>query len=647
MKKRLVLGLFLLMAISCALSFVGCAPQELSCPINVKIKQRILTWDAVEGATGYAIEIKEFNDAQEKQEYTTTETSFAVVDVVAGRYDIGVKALGDGKKYADSSYMNINFKVQEGVESGKDEIGFFYKMMEDGTGYEVYRSASPKGVYGEKDSNVNYAHLLGDVKIPDFFDNYPVKRIADFAFSYLDTSGSYDPVLRQKCNVVTTGVELPKYLESIGKVAFKGCVELQKPIYVPDGVVIENAAFVDCIKLTEVRLPADLEELQGRTFTNVPLNSIELPQTLKKIGANCFECETWRPSDGDYVHVNSQLSSVTIPASVKEIGASAFEGREKLRNITILSKDLELFGYGVFKDTAWWDAQPEGLVYLGENREILYGYKGALSFDTLTVPDHAVCLVGGCLSGINARKIVLHDKVKLVGPSVFSMSSVEEFDWPKHLSDVPEYTFSGCTNLKDLSFFLDVFEGEEFGNTFAYNTVVEEVTIPSSIKVLDGSFSGCKALKTVNFSNGLETIKDSTFSNCTSLEEVYFPDTLKVMEGGVFRRSGLRIVVLPTSLEEMSPVNFNITNNLRWILYKGTKEQFKDITNSAKVLSEYYEFVYYYSESQPTEEGNYWRYVDGKATPWESVVVGDTRMTQPTTDTINCTQLPAIIKEEN
>jgi hypothetical protein len=28
------------------------------------------------------------------------------------------------------------------------------------------------------------------------------------------------------------------------------------------------------------------------------------------------------------------------------------------------------------------------------------------------------------------------------------------------------------------------------------------------------------------------------------------------------------------------------------------------------------EVVYYYSETEPSEPGNYWHYVDGEATPW-------------------------------
>ena len=39
---------------------------------------------------------------------------------------------------------------------------------------------------------------------------------------------------------------------------------------------------------------------------------------------------------------------------------------------------------------------------------------------------------------------------------------------------------------------------------------------------------------------------------------------------------------------------------------ESTNPKFGDATN------------YFYSETAPTEEGNFWHYVDGKPTPWKS-----------------------------
>ena len=61
------------------------------------------------------------------------------------------------------------------------------------------------------------------------------------------------------------------------------------------------------------------------------------------------------------------------------------------------------------------------------------------------------------------------------------------------------------------------------GNTFAGNTLLKEVHLPSLRSVPAGAvFSGCTALQTVEISSGLSgTLAANTFSGCTSLESVY------------------------------------------------------------------------------------------------------------------------------
>ena len=61
------------------------------------------------------------------------------------------------------------------------------------------------------------------------------------------------------------------------------------------------------------------------------------------------------------------------------------------------------------------------------------------------------------------------------------------------------------------------------GNTFAGNTLLKEVHLPSLRSVSSGAaFSGCTALEVVEISSGLSgTLANTTFSGCTSLESVY------------------------------------------------------------------------------------------------------------------------------
>lgn len=60
----------------------------------------------------------------------------------------------------------------------------------------------------------------------------------------------------------------------------------------------------------------------------------------------------------------NSLSSVTIPESVKSIGRSAFL-RTSLTSVTI-PESVTSIGNSAFSGTAWYNNQPNGLVYAGK-----------------------------------------------------------------------------------------------------------------------------------------------------------------------------------------------------------------------------------------------------------------------------------------
>ena len=94
-------------------------------------------------------------------------------------------------------------------------------------------------------------------------------------------------------------------------------------------------------------------------FTNITLTSVTIPGTVTKIGEGAFE------------YCNS-LTSVIISEGVKSIGHQAFYGSTNLSDITI-PKSVTWCDDNVFEETAWYNNQPDGLVYAGR---IAYKYKG-------------------------------------------------------------------------------------------------------------------------------------------------------------------------------------------------------------------------------------------------------------------------------
>ena len=92
-------------------------------------------------------------------------------------------------------------------------------------------------------------------------------------------------------------------------------------------------------------------------------------------------------------------------------------------------------------------------------------------------------------------------------------------------------------------------------------------------RIDDKAFYFCTSLTSVTISNNITSIGEDAFYNCTSLKTVYYKGTAA----------------------DWGKISINSNNtyltDAKW---------------------------YYYSESKPTESGNYWHYVDGKPTVWVS-----------------------------
>ena len=72
------------------------------------------------------------------------------------------------------------------------------------------------------------------------------------------------------------------------------------------------------------------------------------------------------------------LTSVTIPNSVTSIGSNAFYGCTSLTSVTI-PNSVTSIGESAFYNTAWYNNQPDGVVYAGK---VLYAYKGTMPANT-------------------------------------------------------------------------------------------------------------------------------------------------------------------------------------------------------------------------------------------------------------------------
>ena len=105
--------------------------------------------------------------------------------------------------------------------------------------------------------------------------------------------------------------------------------------------------------------------------------------------------------------------------------------------------------------------------------------------------------------------------------------------------------------------------------------------------------------------------------NCFSLTSITIPDRVTSIGGWAFSGCNrLTSITIPKGVKSISFLAFRGCSSLTNVFYKGTMKDFDNIM----ILfdNEYFESAtkYFYSEEAPTEEGNYWHYVDGVETIW-------------------------------
>jgi len=74
-----------------------------------------------------------------------------------------------------------------------------------------------------------------------------------------------------------------------------------------------------------------------------------------------------------------EITDLVIPDTITSIGAFAFYGLSYLTSVTI-PNSVTSIGFHAFYGTAWYDNQPNGLVYAGL---VAYEYKGTMPSNTV------------------------------------------------------------------------------------------------------------------------------------------------------------------------------------------------------------------------------------------------------------------------
>ncbi len=292
------------------------------------------------------------------------------------------------------------------------------------------------------------------------------------------------------------------------------------------------------------------------------------------------------------------LTSIEIPNSVTSIGEAAFNGCWNLTSIEI-PNSVTSIGSEAFTGTAWYDNQPNGLVYAGM---VAYRYKGTMPNNTnLILKDGALGIAVSAFSWCDGlTSIKIPNSVTSIGSLAFyGCDGLTSIKIPNSVTSIGSSAFSGCTGLTSIeipnsvtSIGSEAFSGcrgltsIEISNSvtsiswcaFYVCTGLTSIEIPNSVTSIGSeAFYGCTGLTSIEIPNSVTSIGEYAFCRCTGLTSIEIPNSVTSIGYHAFNGcTGLTsVTVLSTTPVSINSGTFSNTANATLYVPKGSKAAYE------------------------------------------------------------------------
>ncbi len=278
------------------------------------------------------------------------------------------------------------------------------------------------------------------------------------------------------------------------------------------------------------------------------LTSVVIPNSVTCIGAAAFyRC--------------SGLTFVEIPNSVSSIGGGTFYGCLGLTSVK-MGNSVTSIGAQVFYNTAWYNNQLDGVVYMDN---YLIGYKGKMPLNTsIEIKDGTLLIAASAFylcSGL--KSVEIPNSVTRIGEHAFQeCSGLTSVEIPNKVTSIGDGTFYGCTSLTYVEISNSV---TSIGaSAFSECTGLTLVKIPNSVNSIgDEAFYHCSGLTSVEIPNSVNSIGEHAFQKCSGLTSVDIPNSVTSIERATFAEcSGLTSVKIPNSVTSIGEAVFSYCSGL-------------------------------------------------------------------------------------
>lgn len=540
--------------------------------------------------------------------------------------------------------------------------------LSDGTTIDITDFTLENDLITKEGTNIVTVKFGGysiNVSVSAILDNLP-ETTSVFEFTYTVKNGE---ITITKFNGNSTDVVIPAHIDrvpvrAIQSEAFMNNSVIQS-VTIPGSIrTINPRAFYCCYGLTTVTLNEGLETIGGRAFSECPIRSIVIPDTVTKINTqnssgahygafqNCTLLETVIIGDSLSVIQErtfsgcSALKNLVIGKSVTEIGNSAFYECDSLVDLDIPDSVTKI-AYSAFKNCGalknvsigegvtsiescafQYCTSIENIYIPGSVQELgYYAFYGCAGLTDITFSEGLKIIGGGAFYGCPVISIVIPDSVVEIDYYISVTVNYGAFENCKMLESIiigdglttiAKDTFRGCTSLKHVE--MGAYVQKVSAYAFAECTALTRIEFPNSLVTIDEhAFADCTLLDDIILGSGVQTIGEYAFAGCTSLRSMAIPLNVQVIERNAFSDcTELREITLEKGrLHTVGKNVFEGCNKFKRIYYTGTEADWNSISMTTPNPYPLTVTPFFYSKSAPSVEGNFW-FSDrnGKSVAW-------------------------------
>lgn len=333
---------------------------------------------------------------------------------------------------------------------------------------------------------------------------------------FADTVECIDEFAFYECTALEE-VTLPAGLLELGDVAFYGCTSLTTVTMQENLLSMGNQVFKDCTALTNVNIPESVISIGNEAFVHTPIieepvqgpvihdgwvigyngrainenSTLVLPDSVKGIADYALYGEEFHTLDtgsgllyiGNFgIGRGYNLKELTLSDKLLTIGEGGLEGSEKLENIELPDSVVSV-GRRAFHKTAFFESQPDGVVYLND---WAVGYKGEMPENgAVSIREGVYGIADSVFAGQTAlSSITFSEGLRVIEDKAFKeCTALTQIKLPDSLESIGNEAFLNCPALKSvtagyhISFMGDYCLGYTF-DTYKYQYIpVEGFTV--------------------------------------------------------------------------------------------------------------------------------------------------------------------------